>query len=236
MIEWIVPDAHWNCVARFAIELLASRGFCYITDLPIPFPLVDVLSALGPLYPQYDGKVVWDVRSRPGLEGAPTSVGAAAITLHTEFYERPGQPPRYVALFCRTQSQEGGILHLVDGYSILQHTPKHVLTLLRTYSVPFASETSLCEVAHGESSSKEVITIAPDGRTIIQYDSPILRLTDQGLLHTFADAVDDLDNWKVYCVKQEPQSLMIWDNHRLLHGRSGFDSTERWLERVCIAT
>src|SRR6266545_5618186 len=100
---------------------LASEGHAYIRSLPADFDYLKELARLGPPVPQYNGALVRDVKPDSAISNDVVSAAnMAELTPHTEWYEFPGLPPRYVALWCiRPAAGQGGETTLADGYVML---------------------------------------------------------------------------------------------------------------------
>jgi alpha-ketoglutarate-dependent taurine dioxygenase len=215
-------------------DILRDQGVAHVSDTPASLSLGDIVSHWGRVFPQYDRQEVWDVRPVQSQDDAPTSVGMASVSLHTEFCEREGWPPKYVALLCRRDSKGDGNLILADGYHILRSLPAGSVEALRQDIVSFFTEESITQVARGETAKKTVLQTHPSGEQVIQYDGPQVRATGSERLVLIADIIDDADHWEPYRIHQEPGSIVIWNNYRFLHGRTAFTDHRRWLQRVCF--
>src|SRR5262245_54403600 len=100
---------------------LDRDGYCRVDGLPGDFDHVAQLGRLGPLVPQYDGELVRDVRPAAGIGADVVAAnGTTELYPHTEWYEFPGVPPRYIALWCvHAHEGAGGETTLADGYRLL---------------------------------------------------------------------------------------------------------------------
>src|SRR5690242_1772939 len=79
---------------------LGEHGHAHLTGLPGGFDHAHALRAFGPPVPQYQGELVRDIRPQPGLDDTVSALNTGKVWPHTEWYEFPGLPPRYVALWC----------------------------------------------------------------------------------------------------------------------------------------
>lgn len=98
-------------------ESLARDGYAYVTDVPDGFDYVGQLSRLGAPAAQFDGAVVREVRPEPTVDNSVFSASnTRELMPHTEWFEYPGNPPRYVALWCvRQTAGPGGETTLADA-------------------------------------------------------------------------------------------------------------------------
>ena len=215
-------------------DTVATCGYATAVTNPSTFSFVDFVSEQGRIYPQYEGRSVWDVRLVDGHEDAETTVGMADILAHSEFYEREGWPPHYIALYCQQTSRSGGELFVIDGYAILERISEEMKAALRTTRVTFSSEPSIRSVTTGEEASKEVLSVHPDGSIVLQYDTSVLRKSEHRMLREFSDVVESTSATSRILIPLERGSLVIWDNFRMLHGRTMFSDKRRWLQRICF--
>src|SRR5262249_40878100 len=100
---------------------LASPASALVGGLPESFDYPGEWARFGPLVPQYGGALVRDVKPDPAVSNTVvSSANMAELTPHTEWYEFPGLPPRYVALWCVNPAEgPGGETTLVDRDRLL---------------------------------------------------------------------------------------------------------------------
>lgn len=224
-----------NASTAIATEL-SETGFVYLEGLPEDLDLLAFLGEFGEIVPQYNNRRIWDIKPVPGQFEAPTSVGKAGITMHTELYEKKGWPPTHVAMLCRQPAATGGIFYLLDGYRLLKEIDSELRSALENTPVVFSTEESVETVTEPQKAVKRILQRHPNGRLVIQYDGVFVRPTDDHDLNRFADLVDQWEARGAFQVRQTKNSLLLWDNFRFLHARSSFGDSRRWLQRVCLAS
>jgi alpha-ketoglutarate-dependent taurine dioxygenase len=214
---------------------LAALGYAYIRGLPDGFDHPAALTGLGPLVPQYGGVLVRDITPDPQVSNTVvSSANMAELTPHTEWYEFPGVPPRYVALWCvHPADGPGGETTLADGYRLLDR-----------YTIP-ERERLILDIRQWRSRP----TLAREGVHQIAYH-PILEVHGQQVLLRFSTldmhTDDELSRrWVTHgraffdatktAIKIERGGLLVWDNWRMLHARNRFTDPRRHLRRALIA-
>lgn len=159
----------------------------------------------------------------------------AAIQLHTDqpFIERP---PKLQMLHCMTAAPDGGDNFLVDALAAsraLRHIDRDAWTRLTTIPVHFHRRQKAFEslqvrpILAGDGDDFQVrysyFTLAPYQRPFEEMES-WYRAHDR-----FARLVRDERHQ--YKVRLEAGDFLIYDNHRMIHARTGF-SGGRWLRGV----
>ncbi|WP_158641330.1 TauD/TfdA family dioxygenase [Amycolatopsis eburnea] len=216
--------------------LLNSVGFAHICHLSKEFDYLSELARLGPLVGQFDGAVVRDVRPDPAVGNSTYSPSnTRELLAHTEWFEFPGLPPRFVALWSvRTATGSGGETTLADAYPFIDGLPAELRSTLlsRRYSwgpsvglakvgIDYRTKHQLLERVRGEL----VIRFPCDDRCL-DYDDDMNRFIELGRAY-FAEHST--------AVRILEDSMLIWDNWRVLHARTAFADTNRHLKRVLIA-
>ena len=84
---------------------LVDHGYVYLHNVPDTFDHLALLKELGDFMPQYDGKFIWDLTPEPDMDDVYHSRNTRALVPHTEAYEYPLLPPRYLALWCVQPAQ-----------------------------------------------------------------------------------------------------------------------------------
>lgn len=215
---------------------LAEYGSVYVDDIPEGFDHAAFLSGLlGPLLPQYDGQKVWSIKAEPGFDDVYHSLNTKRLTPHTECYEWQDTPPKYLALWCLVpNSDPGGQTTLADGRAFLDTLAEEERELLRSRRYHYVSSAGLQQMSLGLSAEHPVLEERP-GR------EPILRFTCQCIADADPFCVDIGRRLQEFFDKNKaeidftPRSLLIWDNHRILHSRNAFSDPKRHLRRVWIA-
>jgi alpha-ketoglutarate-dependent taurine dioxygenase len=213
-------------------EKLKEQGYVNFMDLPDSFDYVRFLQQFGELMPQYDGNIIWTVKYDPTYEEAATGLGSlilGGLPPHTECYELEGLPPNYLALWCVKPAEGGGgETTLADGYTLIASLTKDEQHQLYQ---------TICEFRGGPR-----VAHHPIYDPVTYPMEPIIRfstkdLNDKGdpfimrIRQRFAE---------FFAANHEPiaykkNSLLLWDNWRMLHGRTDYQDPSRELKRVWIS-
>ena len=229
-------------------EELTENGYALIDGISDDLAAAEALQHFGTLVPQYDGELRYQVKAVPGYEDRRYSKSVNTILVHTE---APGwnPPPRYLALHCRTQATCGsGHTELADATRFLDRLDEDDRAAVRSQEVDWlGSNTS---GVGGEGVRRPIVERGADGREIIRfsynlltaghYDPPVdaqvnaedLPLGKAGI-RLAEEAADFFRNEKVSVLIPE-DSILIWDNQRMLHARSEYRDARRHLTRYWL--
>jgi len=140
------------------------------------------------------------------------------------------QPPTIVALRCETPSLEGGLSKLASGEDIYKYLADESPDLIEALSSPQA----LCVRRAGQMSCQSVFSTV-GGRTRIRYrydDTTVAAggLVQKGMAYVHARLSQDSTH---VTFKLQHKQVLIVDNTRTLHARTGFPPHEpRKLHRL----
>jgi alpha-ketoglutarate-dependent taurine dioxygenase len=212
---------------------LGESGFVYVDGVPDGFDHVELLGQLGRFVPQYDGREVWDLVAEPGMDDVYHSRNRRALVPHTEAYEYPGLPPRYLALWCvRPAGGTGGETTLADGWQWLASLDDSVLQALRARRYRWHSSEGLARQGVRVESVHPVLA-SVGGETVLRYSYNNVVADD--LLRGVLESGKAFFDREHTAVRIERNALLIWDNWRMLHSRTAFDDPRRHLRRVLVA-
>lgn len=209
---------------------LKKQGYINFMDLPEDFDHVRFLQQFGTFIPQFDGKtLIWSVKYEPKSIGYG-SLTFGALPPHTEGYELEGLPPKYLALWCVKPAEcGGGQTTLADGYAFFASlTKEEQHQLCRT----------ICEFRTDERVAYHPIydLITNPMEPIIHFSTKYL--VDKGdpfiieIRHRFGDFFKTNFEKIVY----KKNSLVLWDNWRMLHARTDYKDPTRELKRVFLSS
>jgi alpha-ketoglutarate-dependent taurine dioxygenase len=212
-----------------------SDGYAYVTGVPDSFNHAGFAAEFGDLMSQYDGRLVWDLMPEPGMDDVYHSRNIRALVPHTEAYEYPGTPPRYLGLWCVQPAEgDGGETTLADGYAWLSTLTPDEREQMYERRYEWHSSAGLDRSGIGLSASHPVLERHASGRIILRYSAnnvssggdPFLDdLLRRGGL--FFDACH-------VAVRIDRNCLLIWDNWRMMHSRTSFTDRRRHLRRVLV--
>lgn len=224
---------------------LDKRGYTLLDEPADAGQVPSVLENFGALVRQPDGAVANEVKASPGFAHRHHTKSPNAIQVHTE---APGwcQPPRYLALHCHAQATCGG------GHTELADMEVFIASLdddLRR----LAEEQEIYWPAYPSNDSE----ITGVRRPIIEQmvDRQIIRMSYNLLkTGTYAPSVDEPPNSPLgaqgadlaervvqffhlskISVLIPEGTILVWNNHRMLHARSGYRDLRRHLTRYWLA-
>ncbi len=227
--------AHWRAdpqeaeLAAWLHEFL-TLGFIIFTGVPTePGAVLKVAAAFGFTRVTNFGDL-FNVRSEPqAIDLAYTSL---ALDPHTDNpYRAP--VPGVQLLHCLLNETSGGLSTLVDGFAAAEHLRTHdpaAFELLARTPVQFRYRDARTQLT----ASAPLIELDATGKVQTVRFSPRLdyvALQTPAQLERFYRARRELDRLlrsreRQLCFLLAPGDLMMMDNQRLLHGRTGFDPSE----------
>jgi alpha-ketoglutarate-dependent taurine dioxygenase len=157
-----------------------------------------------------------------------------ALMPHTEGYEQPGLPPRYVALWCVTPSTgPGGETTLADGYEMLGGLTERDRELLRERRYEWHCSEGLARQGVHLSNSHPVLE-SYAGVDVLRYSYNNVECVPDGLLIPYLEAGKEFFDREHSSVLMAQDALLIWDNWRMMHSRNAFTDRGRHFKRVLI--
>ena len=178
-----------------------------------------------------------------GGEKDPKRAGldhTAALFAHTDGFAYGDLYPDYMCLTCVTASPSGGENFLVDGYAVYaelaarfeQRGLDSPLTLLAVDQ----TETGM------QASVSPIVQRTPNDRLMVRRTlgakparDSLVPGFDQSIIDEWEGAVDEAATHAPRFLLA-PGSTLIADNYRIMHGREGYSSMERFMWRVWVWT
>jgi alpha-ketoglutarate-dependent taurine dioxygenase len=207
---------------------IKKSGYVIIEDVGLDDPdgaLKAHLSTIARPIAYLDLPLVMDLRPRPGFQPA-SYAGIGEFDLHTDltWHEKP---PKYIAMFCITQeSAGGGIPLLADGWQAIEALDEKDVHYLRTEPVTFPPPSHITYPAL----TGPIVTERDNGELFIRFR--------YDMLENPAPAVDNFNravNKHVIHLNVSPGSIYIFDNERMLHGRTELKAgmqSDRFFKRM----
>lgn len=204
---------------------------------------------LGELLEQYSGAIRHEVQAKPGFEHLQYTQSRNGISPHTEAPGLP-KPPRYVALHCHRQARcGGGHTLLADGYEFVESLDDELATEARTRTIRFDLVPGATDGGH-EAVAAPIFTGAADGAPpVVRYSYSVLRANSLAA-PTYEDELDldgvdpfnaELCKRGVTFVRERgaralapDNSVLVFDNWRMIHAREGYSDPERHLTRYWV--
>ncbi|MDI2132422.1 TauD/TfdA family dioxygenase [Yinghuangia seranimata] len=217
-------------------RLLDQEGYAYLAELPQGFDHLEFLSGLGEVLPQYDGRRVWDLVPEPGMDDVYHSRNTQALVPHTEGYELPGLPPRYVALWCvRPAEGVGGETTLADGYALLERFSPDDRAAMRDARYTWRSSEGLARKGIVIENRHPIVTRHRD-RWILRFSENNVEPTGDQLLGRVIREGTRFFEREHRAVSIVRNGLLAWDNWRMIHSRNAFVDRGRHLKRVLLGS
>jgi len=218
---------HW-------LEDAVDKGIALLTGVPCePGQVMKTAEIFGFVRETNYGRL-FEVRSEPNpVNLAFTPVG---LNVHTDNPYRDPVPGLQL-LHCLVNDAEGGQSVFVDGFrtaTLLRQEDPEAFRLLSTYSLPFRYR----EPGTDLQSRKRLIEVDDRGRiTAVRYNNRSAAPMDLPFdvagdfyraYRKFADLLHQEDG--ELRLKLMPGELVLFDNERALHGRTGFSGGARHLQ------
>lgn len=219
-----------------AIEhLLDKQGYVFLKSPPGDFDYVPYLERLGPLLPQYDGKLVWSIKPELGQEDMYSSMNTRELHPHTEHTEFAGLPPKYLALWCLVPATgQGGQTMLGDVFAFLDTLTLSERSELSRREYEFASTPGLRSMEFGHSARHPLLELRRDLPDVARFSYACMMCHDDAFILGIRERLYEFVMRNQIAIDYSTGSLLIWDNYRMVHWRTAFEDRRRHLRRVWI--
>jgi alpha-ketoglutarate-dependent taurine dioxygenase len=211
---------------------LHERGYVYLDKIPDGFDHTGFCREMvGELMPQYDGGLEYLIRAEEQFQHLNHSLTTNPLNPHSDGYEFTGAPPRHIALWCLfPPSDNGGRTTLCDTYRFLETLGAEERQILASRRYRFVS--GIEDTSIVRSALHPVVEDRDGAPTIVRYSldfveaDDFLRDINQRLLRYYDDHHD--------AVAFETNAMLIFDNLRMVHGRTGYQDRRRQLRRIWL--
>ncbi len=212
------------------IDLLGQikeTGYVYLEKMGLDHPhktLEEVVASFARPVAYLELPMVMDLRPQPGFQPA-SYAGTGEFDLHTDlsWYEKP---PTYIAMFCVSMEAAGGGLPLLaDGWQALNDLDETDLHYLKTEPVTFPPPNHI-----NYPPLTGPIVAERGGKLQIRFRYDLLDNPAPPVGRFFEAVKRHLVQLNV-----APGSLFIFDNERLLHGRTELKAgltSDRFFKRM----
>lgn len=213
--------------------LIDAQGYVHVSGIPSSFDHVAFCVELGSLMPQYNGDLICSITPDERYEHLDHPLTRNPLPPHTDGYEYDYTPPRYLALWCVVPPSDGGgrtTLGDMRAFADTLDSAARRSLAARTYR--FVSGIEETEV---ERSAIHPILEERQGQpAIFRFSHEFTEPKDDPALMKINTQVLGYFNRTCTAVAYEPNSLLVWDNFRMVHGRTGFEDPNRHLKRVWL--
>ncbi|MEU6440133.1 TauD/TfdA family dioxygenase [Streptomyces sp. NPDC047046] len=209
------------------------------TEVPVAtLSQLMVMSVLGRSLSYSDeksGRLVQDVCPKRGAAERQENSGSVLLELHTEDGFHP-HPPHFLSLICLRGDEDGRAATVTAGI-------RDVLPLLDAETVRVLREAEFRTRFSTSFVSDPSVEVLTDPMPVLTGPcaSPELRVDFHGTIALTPRAQEALDRLEAAMrrtlkgIVLRPGDLIVVDNRRAVHGRTGFepryDGTDRWLRR-----
>ncbi|MFI7316910.1 TauD/TfdA family dioxygenase [Streptomyces venezuelae] len=227
---------------------LLDQGYTLLDGITTDEQAAAALRDLGTLIPQYDGQLRYQVKAAPGFEDRRYSKSTNTILVHTE---APGwnPPPRYLALHCRVQARCGsGQTELADAYAFIASLSEEERRTVQGEAIDWVGHNTGGTGTAGV--RRPVVESTPEGRDIVRFsynlltaghydppvdaDVPADQLPLGSLGRELAVRAETFFRDNKVSVLIPEDSILVWDNQRMLHARSSYSDARRHLTRYWL--
>lgn len=209
------------------LDELTENGYTIIEGLGLDRPndlLEETMATISKPIAYLGLPMVMDLKPQPGYQPA-SFAGTGVFNLHTDltWHEKP---PKYLGMFCvQYETAGGGIPLLSDGWKALADMDEADTAYLKEAPVSFQPPSHI----NYPKLSGPVISGEAD-RPFVRFRYDMLDDPDPALTR-YNEAV----NRHVFEVRVSPGSIFIFDNYRMLHGRTelkGGMESDRHFKRI----
>lgn len=229
---------------------LAESGYSIINNITDRNEAKQLVQQFGSLVNQYNECKEYDVRYTSGFDNYQYTKSMNLITPHTEAPDFD-PPPQYLALYCINQANCGGGQTLLCNFShLFRHLPTKSQQYLLQQPVNFLGgnpspsekknnsytgccfsekENGVCRFSHNYFTYGNVHGYALDrkkGLPAPPIPCPTKAAIAEEVSHLFSELASP--------ILISEGSLLIWNNHRMLHARNQYTDKARHLVRFWV--
>jgi alpha-ketoglutarate-dependent taurine dioxygenase len=217
-------------------SLLDENGYVYLHGVPEDFDHVGYLKQIGPLMPQYDGELIWSIKAQERFDNLYHSLNTKPLMPHTECYEFLGLPPKYLALWCLVPAADGGgQTTLGDLHKFLETLTDEERGKLAETKFPFVSSAGVQDMGLGKTAVHPLLELREDKAPVMRFSYNCVVHEDDEFLLNLRERVLEFFTETHITADYEPNSLLIWNNHRMVHSRTGYTDRNRHLRRIWLS-
>jgi alpha-ketoglutarate-dependent taurine dioxygenase len=205
-------------------------------NIPADFDHFGFLERLGVPLPQYDGELVWSIKADPRYEHLYHSLNTRELAPHTECSEFESLPPRYLALWCLVPPADGkGQTLLADIYAFLETlTPAERIKLAARH-YQFTSTAGLQSMRLGRAATHPILENRAGLPPVVRFSYNCMHANGDRFALDILDRVLQFADQTQAAIDFTTGSLLVWDNHRVVHARTAYNDHRRHLRRVWLA-
>jgi len=188
------------------------------------------ISSFEKVYTQPNGETTYAVKPRKRGIGEYHSQSMEGLLPHTECYEYPNTPPRYLILWCIVPPKEGGETTLADGFRFFYSLKKQVQEKLQKEKVIFHHYSG-----KGNDFIKHPIFESNIKGRIFRFSCKGMDSSNDPLLQSLIENCISFFEKEKYLVRWKTcGDMLIIDNYRMLHARNAFTDPNREIMRAWV--
>lgn len=213
-------------------EKLKKLGYLYLKNIFDPFSLVQ---EFGKLIPQYDGKIIWDIKAEKKYENVYHSLNKVKLYPHTECYEFQTMPPKYLCLWCeKPNTCEGGHTTILDALDYFKNLQKKEIDHLKSKSFNFSASKGIQKSGKQFIAENKFIDLDKYESEMIRFSYNNVDFKNDMLTKQICEKFLEHFEKEFISFKWEKNDFLIWDNHRMVHSRTQYEDNSRLLKRVWL--
>lgn len=211
------------------MKQLDQDGLILVKDMPGTEQALDDVAHRIDYQRQTNFGVTFEVRSEPN----PINLAytALALPLHTDLSNQE-TPPGYQFLHCLANDSAGGESVFADGLKVLEDMREEAseyFNMLATVAIPFRFHDESHDIRHHH----PVINLDHQGNIVeLKYNAHLASIFDlpESMMHDYYLAYRDLmarlreSKYRIN-YRLNAGEMVVFDNRRVLHGRTAFEPT-----------
>lgn len=232
-------------------RVLKQQGYLYFSNLNDDFDWIQYLVKdlkLGQLVLQEGEEYIAHIKSDQRYQSLSYSKSTNPARPHTEApYLQV--PPKYLALWCEQPAVcGGGHTILADGYDFLLTLTEAEQAKLASNIYPFKAKVGKHRSSHNLKA--KILTFRPTDGLMLRWSYNVLKYGDHAprvnsneaqtiwqsdpFLRKMSERILSFYDESAIPILMDKGSLLVWDNHRMIHGRTGYSDPSRHLKRVWL--
>ena len=209
-------------------SLLQEKGYAYLDQIPENFDYLAFAQHFGCLLPhKYNSEYVFSIKIDPKLGENYPAFTTNCVEPHTEGYEYDQIPLHYQCLWCvKPPTCGGGHTLLADGYRFVDSLAEADREYITQNQFEFVTP-------NGRIVKHPLYDVKSCQQPIVRFNFSSLKRDNPRLERIARSLLQFFENEKIV-IQWSKNALLIWDNFRLLHSRTGYQDRNRELKRLYI--
>jgi len=216
--------------ARHSRNVVFNEGALIISGMG-PEALQSFIHSLGTVVKQHDGNDVFNVKPSASLGALYHSRTMNAVPPHTDGHDLPLPPKLFLLLCVQPSAQQDGLTELSNVAALLESLSEGERSLISEHQFSFETKPSAL-VMNGAAVNASIFD--PE-RDIFRYSYNYLsRQSSRPEVESLVEKISHFHDGHKQSVLLDEGDLLVCDNHRVLHSRTGFSGADRHLIRAWV--